>query len=47
MPRHSSRSLLSSRYLEPLVEAEPVGDLTLKGIAKLVTAFNVVGVKAR
>jgi hypothetical protein len=32
--------------VEDLVEAEPVGELTLKGFLKPVTAFNVVGLKA-
>jgi adenylate cyclase len=39
-----SRRLLG--MVEGLVEAEPVGDLTLKGFAKPVTAFTVVGLKA-
>jgi class 3 adenylate cyclase len=29
--------------LEPVVEVEPLGELTLKGFARPVTAFNVLG----
>jgi adenylate cyclase len=46
----SGQILISRRVLalvEHMVEAEPVGDLTLKGIAKPVTAFNVVGLTTR
>ncbi|MGH7317759.1 MAG: adenylate/guanylate cyclase domain-containing protein, partial [Candidatus Rokuibacteriota bacterium] len=42
--------LVSRRVLalvEELAEAEPVGDLTLKGFAKPVAAFNIVGLRAR
>ena len=40
--------LISRRVLtlvEEMVEAEPVGDLTLKGFAKPITAFNIVGLR--
>jgi hypothetical protein len=31
--------------VEELVEAEPVGELTLKGFHRLVTAYNVLSLK--
>ena len=31
--------------VEEIVEAEPVGELTLKGFAKSVAAFNILGLK--
>ena len=40
--------LVSRRMLamvEEIVEAEPVGELTLKGLAKPVAAFNILGLK--
>jgi adenylate cyclase len=40
--------LISQRMLttvEPLVEVEPVGELTLKGFHRPITAFNVLRVK--
>ena len=43
-----SQILISRRVLalvEDMVEAEPVGDLMLKGFAKPVTAFNIVGLR--
>jgi len=33
--------------MEDLVEAEPVGDLTLKGFHRRVAAYNVVGLRKR
>ena len=38
-----SRTFLST--VESLVTAEPVGELVLKGFAKPVSAFNVLGVR--
>ena len=41
--------LVSQRLLgavEGLVEAEPVGELSLKGFSKPVPAFNVVGLRS-
>jgi class 3 adenylate cyclase len=41
--------LVSQRLVgavEPLVKAEPLGELSLKGFSKPVPAFNVVGLKA-
>jgi adenylate cyclase len=40
-----SRTILS--IVEGLVTAEPVGELTLKGFAKPVSAFDVQGIRAR
>jgi len=40
--------LIAQRVLasvEDLVEVEPVGELTLKGLLKPVPAFNVLGLK--
>jgi class 3 adenylate cyclase len=33
--------------VEEMAEAESVGDLTLKGFAKPVAAFNIVGLRMR
>jgi class 3 adenylate cyclase len=41
--------LVSRRFygaLEDLIEAEPVGELSLKGFSRPVTAFNVVGLRS-
>ena len=45
---HAQQILVSQRVyaaVEPLAEAEPVGELTLKGFHKPVAAFNVISLK--
>src|SRR5581483_8278084 len=46
---HSGQILVSERVhtaVESLVEAEPLGDLTLKGFQQPIPAFNVLGLRA-
>jgi class 3 adenylate cyclase len=45
---HSGQTLVPQRVLgrvEDMVESEPVGELTLKGFQRAVSAFNVTALK--